>query len=296
MKSFQTKNTKNSNVMKNLFVILSFAVLCVFTSCNKEYAAQVPVSENERVFKDLRQEMVDLNQEKFGDAIDTKAKWWQYLITAVADAGVGFLSGNVGFAISASSLTWTILKDSSAAEDKEIDKSLNSKQIAMSHLLLPDSDINDGVLHNEVIMNLYEKYGEGLFDLSEKTLLEEVVAELSDITGEDPETIIPNIDEAVAELNEYTEIYSSSSTVSEYISSLKQVHPEKSLDLDILEIVFEGFQYIDVTTDNGQYAYELAELIDDSDLPEDVKEDLKSGVSIANASRRLWNEQVIIEK
>lgn len=282
--------------MKNLFVILSFAVLCVFTSCNKEYAAQVPVSENERVFKDLRQEMVDLNQEKFGDAIDTKAKWWQYLITAVADAGVGFLSGNVGFAISASSLTWTILKDSSAAEDKEIDKSLNSKQIAMSHLLLPDSDINDGVLHNEVIMNLYEKYGEGLFDLSEKTLLEEVVAELSDITGEDPETIIPNIDEAVAELNEYTEIYSSSSTVSEYISSLKQVHPEKSLDLDILEIVFEGFQYIDVTTDNGQYAYELAELIDDSDLPEDVKEDLKSGVSIANASRRLWNEQVIIEK
>lgn len=296
MKSFQTKNTKNSNVMKNLFVILSFAVLCVFTSCNKEYAAQVPVSENERVFKDLRQEMVDLNQEKFGDAIDTKAKWWQYLITAVADAGVGFLSGNVGFAISASSLTWTILKDSSAAEDKEIDKSLNSKQIAMSHLLLPDSDINDGVLHNEVIMNLYDKYGEGLFDLSEKTLLEEVVAELSDITGEDPETIIPNIDEAVAELNEYTEIYSSSSTVSEYISSLKQVHPEKSLDLDILEIVFEGFQYIDVTTDNGQYAYELAELIDDSDLPEDVKEDLKSGVSIANASRRLWNEQVIIEK
>lgn len=282
--------------MKNLFVILSFAVLCVFTSCNKEYAAQVPVSENERVFKDLRQEMVDLNQEKFGDAIDTKAKWWQYLITAVADAGVGFLSGNVGFAISASSLTWTILKDSSAAEDKEIDKSLNSKQIAMSHLLLPDSDINDGVLHNEVIMNLYDKYGEGLFDLSEKTLLEEVVAELSDITGEDPETIIPNIDEAVAELNEYTEIYSSSSTVSEYISSLKQVHPEKSLDLDILEIVFEGFQYIDVTTDNGQYAYELAELIDDSDLPEDVKEDLKSGVSIANASRRLWNEQVIIEK
>lgn len=78
-----------------------------------------------------------------------------------------------------------------------------------------------------------------------------------------------------------------------YITELKIIHPNKSEELDVLKVSLEGFQYIDPETDNGQYAKSVVTLIEDSNINPDSKNALISGVSVANASVRLWNEDAI---
>ena len=233
----------------------------------------------------------------------TKArpKWWQVLLTAIADAGVGLLTGNVGYAISASSLSWTVVKDLSVQKietksDDETFCSVRDSVFAMSHLDIDGNDNNDGVLHNQVILKLYERYGEELFKLPEEVLLQAVADEVALLTGCEANEVIPNVAEAKVEMKVYTDAYIESANVDEYIGRLKAVNPEKADALDVLKITLEGFQFVDIKTDDGRYAEKVLDVIDNSDVSPEMKADLSSGVAIANASTRLWNQDELLSE
>lgn len=284
--------------MKKIFALAFVAML--FISCsNKETNNAIPadVTENTEIAA-LKNDLLALNNEMFGQQIETRAKWWKFLLTAIADAGVGLTTGNVGFAISASSLTWTVLKDVHRKVESKADndpvKSVNDSTFAMSYLEIDDED-NDGIIHNQVILNLYEKYGEELFALPEETLLQIVAEEVAAITGCLAEEVIPDITAAKSDMKVYTDAYIESRSIDEYIEYLKIANPEKSDALDVLKITLDGFQFIDTTVDNGDYASRVIDVIDNSDVEATMKEDLKSSVSIANASTRLWNTDAITE-
>lgn len=231
----------------------------------------------------------------------TKArpKWWQVLLTAIADAGVGLLTGNVGYAINASSLTWSIVKDFSVQKietksDDETFCSVRDSVFAMSHLDIDGN--NDGVLHNQVILNLYERYGEEMFKLPEEVLLQAVADEVALLTGCEANEVIPDVAEAKIEMKVYTDAYIESANVDEYIGRLKAVNPEKADALDVLKITLEGFQFVDIKTDDGKYAEKVLDVIDSSDVSPEMKADLSSGVAIANASTRLWNQDELLSE
>lgn len=284
--------------MKKIFALAFVAML--FISCsNKETNNAIPVDVTQNTeIAALKNDLLALNNEMFGQQIETRAKWWKFLLTAIADAGVGLTTGNVGFAISASSLTWTVLKDVHRKVESKADndpvKSVNDSTFAMSYLEIDDED-NDGIIHNQVILKLYEKYGEELFALPEETLLQIVAEEVAAITGCLAEEVIPDITAAKSEMKVYTDAYIESRSVDEYIEYLKIANPEKSDALDVLKITLDGFQFIDTTVDNGDYASRVIDVIDNSDVEATMKEDLKSSVSIANASTRLWNTDAITE-
>ncbi|MDE6147501.1 MAG: hypothetical protein K2G18_05525 [Bacteroidales bacterium] len=290
--------------MKKIVFIMAFLATFLVSCSNKETAVTVPtvdVPQSTEVIA-LKNDLLALNNEMFGQQIDTKARWWKYLLTAIADAGVGLITGNVGFAISASSLTWTVFKDVSKTSDNNIEsdpvKSVNDPVFATSYLDIDDDcplEDNDGMIHNQVILNLYEIYGEDLFDLPEETLLQIVAEEVAAITGCTVEEVVPDIASATADMKVYTDAYLESSSIDEYIEHLKTANPEKSDALDILKITLEGFQFVDATVDNGEYATRVIEIIDNSNVEEAMKDDLKSSVSIANASARLWNTDAATE-
>ena len=223
------------------------------------------------------------------------------MLTAIADAGVGLLTGNVGYAISASSLTWTVVKDLSVQKietksDDETFCSVRDSVFAMSHLDIDGNDNNDGVLHNQVILKLYERYGEELFKLPEEVLLQAVADEVALLTGCEANEVIPNVAEAKVEMKVYTDAYIESANVDEYIGRLKAVNPEKADALDVLKITLEGFQFVDIKTDDGRYAEKVLDVIDNSDVSPEMKADLSSGVAIANASTRLWNQDELLSE
>ncbi len=267
---------------KSFFVMAISAMF--FISCSNKETNVIAVDEPQAPeVVALKNDLKALNNELFGEQVVTKArpKWWQVLLTAIADAGVGLLTGNVGYAISASSLTWTVVRDS---------------VFAMSHLDIDGNDNNDGVLHNQVILKLYERYGEELFKLPEEVLLQAVADEVALLTGCEANEVIPNVAEAKVEMKVYTDAYIESANVDEYIGRLKAVNPEKADALDVLKITLEGFQFVDIKTDDGRYAEKVLDVIDNSDVSPEMKADLSSGVAIANASTRLWNQDELLSE
>ncbi len=287
---------------KSFFVMAISAMF--FISCSNKETNVIAVDEPQAPeVVALKNDLKALNNELFGEQVVTKArpKWWHYLLTAIADAGVGLLTGNVGYAISASSLTWTVVKDLSVQKietksDDETFCSVRDSVFAMSHLDIDGNDNNDGVLHNQVVLNLYERYGEELFKLPEEVLLQAVADEVALLTGCEANEVIPNVAEAKIEMKVYTDAYIESANVDEYIGRLKAVNPEKADALDVLKITLEGFQFVDIKTDDGRYAEKVLDVIDNSDVSPEMKADLSSGVAIANASTRLWNQDELLSE
>jgi len=277
--------------MKNLFYIVALCAVLTTSCTNKESHNITPIKEQDTDIVDLKNDLLALNNEMFGEQIETKAKWWKYLLTAIADAGVGLITGNIGYAISASSLTWTVFKNSVETSEGAENHSINDDKIALAYLEIADEEeeLNDGTIHNKVIINLYNKYGEELFNKSEEVLIQNIAKEVAILTGCSAEEIFPDIHSAKSEMAIYTNAYIESKSIDEYINHLIEYKPEKSEELEILKIALEGFQFVDAETDNGEYASRVTEIIYESNISPEMKEDLRSGVSVANASIRLWN-------
>lgn len=291
---------------KYLFIA---AAICVFvSSCAKNDSASIEIKNepSSNPYAELSTQIESLNQDYL--IPETRAKWWKFLITAVADAGVGLATGNVGYAISASSLTWTVLKDVNGKSDSSSSSTSSSTSPATGEFIKPsikevetslvyldvcDGSVNDGEIHNTVINNIYNRYGEEMFELESEELLTLVATEVAYLTNSTSSSVIADIDKAVSDMSVYTSAYLRSNSVNDYITELKIIHPNKSEELDVLKVSLEGFQYIDPETDNGQYAKSVVTLIEDSNINPDSKNALISGVSVANASVRLWNEDAI---
>lgn len=106
--------------MKKYFVYLFFVLITTLSSCTKDVQnTEITVPEDIAV-KSLKADLTSLNETMFGKStVITKAKWWKILVTALVDAGSGLLTGNISIGISASSLTWTILKDVCTVKQNE---------------------------------------------------------------------------------------------------------------------------------------------------------------------------------
>lgn len=280
-------------------VFLSIVICVLVSSCGKRIEADESLSNP---YVELSTQIQGLNQNYITPG--TKARWWKYLITAVADAGVGLATGRIDYAISASSLTWTMLKDlsdnsgssSTAPELGDRNTSIYDVDVSLTNLdVYEEEGLSDGEIHNIVINNIYNVYGEAMFELESEELLVLVANEVASLTNSNPSSVISDIDRACSEVSVYTNAYLRSSSVDDYIAELKAIHPDKADELDVLKAALEGFQFIDPETDDGQYARDVVNLIEDSDIDDASKNTLTSSVSIANASVRLWNNDAINE-
>lgn len=277
---------------KYLFIA---AAICVFlSSCAKNDSASIEIKNepSSNPYAELSAQIESLNQDYL--IPETRAKWWKYLITAIVDAGVGLINLDVGEAISASTFTWNVLKEikeksTTSATDVALEPSLRASEISLTNLEISEGN-NDGEIHNTVIYNLYDRYGEEMFEFESEELLSLISTEVYNLTGSSPVSNDTNIEAFAAEMDTYTSAYLRSNSVNDFVTELKVLHPDKADELEVLKVSLEGFQYVDPETDNGEYAKKVVTIIKDSNIDSTSKDALISGVSIANASVRLWNE------
>ena len=83
-------------------------------------------------------------------------------------------------------------------------------------------------------------------------------------------------------------------SVSEYIDDLilQTTNQQKKYALDVCKTVLDGLQYIDDT--DTTYVKSVTETISNSNLSKELKKSIMDGISIADASAKLWNTSEIV--
>lgn len=88
--------------------------------------------------------------------------------------------------------------------------------------------------------------------------------------------------------------FDSNKTVEEYYEDLKnQTTDEKQKEaLNICGMVLDGLQYVD--DNDSSYAETATKIIKNSSIEPSMKATLLDGVSVANASAKLWNTDALV--
>lgn len=176
--------------------------------------------------------------------------------------------------------------------DEKVPEPLLEESVSMTNLKKEQwtgEGSSAGILHNTVINNLYHQLGDDFFAISDTVIIYGVAKEVSLLTDQDSIALYSAIIENLEIIRECVDSCKTNNSINEYIGFLKRKFPENSQQLTVFETILEGLQKIDPIENNGEYTDRVMRIIDSSAVREPIKRDLRQGLTVANASARLWN-------
>lgn len=238
--------------------------------------------------KKLKNDLLVLNSNyENNPELQTRFKfklWFRVLAIVVADVACT-IYGNLPTGITASKSANDIMNDLEEKLNKAPSSSLKSN--ALDGLEIGSA----GYIHNKVLIDMYEKYGESMDTLTTEQLLDLASNDVYNLTGE--ANLPLSKSDAVLLVDNVVSKMDLTKSISENIESLKTltIDPELQSKLDICGTFIEGLQMVD---DNDSTYFESAnELIINSDLPTADKLELQDALSVGYASAKLWNTEVL---
>lgn len=289
----KSKTFNFSTIVSILFIV----GIMIFCSCDKNESTPVPTHNSEIIsnLDNLCIEIQDLTDYQIkNNGAGIRAKWWKYLITAAADAcGALVPGGSIGTGISASSLTWTILKDdnNTSKQNNETANHSSIHSIVNQKYTLPKESA--GFIHNKTIERAYNNNGgEDFFNLSEEKQVEILNMYMLEISKEyniEFDSIQLSIANVLKISKSVADLITPNMTVEEYTLALKTISPDVAYHrcIDILSSVIEGLANSSANED--VYINNILNAIQSSELDKNSKERISNAVSIAFASSMLWN-------
>lgn len=276
----------------NVFII-AIAMVLTFTGCNNEVTGLPSLSkEQTEAIENVKVELGNLNDSYKDSQTRGLKKWLRWLIFGAADVA-GALGGGVSGACAASTLAWTVTKEEKVAETRaqftRIDDIADLKDENLAGL----DEGSMGYTHNKVISSAF-KNNEDICTKSKEEILAIVLDELKKQTGTELS------ENQKKEVMEYTtkilNSFDSNKTVEEYFKELEAqtTDVQQKEALNICSMVLDGLQYVDDS--DVTYAETATKIIQKSSLSLDLKKTLIDGISVANASAKLWNTKVLEPK
>lgn len=292
----------------NTFIVAAAMVLS-FTGCSNEVTGLSSLNkEQTKEIENVKVELTDLNN-SYKATAQTRGlkKWLRWLIFGAADVA-GALGGGVSGACTASSLAWTVTKSETMAEKPEQETATKTTSLTETRaqvIQLSDSaDIKNGnlegldegsmgYLHNKVISSAFIE-NEDICTKSNEEVMNIILDELKKQTGMDFSE--SQRKEVMAYTTKIINSFDSSKTVEEYFKELEaQTTDVKQKEaLSICGMVLDGLQYVD--DNDTTYAETATKIIQNSSIDPEMKKTLLDGVSVANASAKLWNTEVLDTK
>ena len=228
---------------------------------------------------------------------ETRASLWKRLkkwcVVVCADAIAGLLTNDSDVASNVSLSAAQLLAyqpfDPSTPEIMSLDRALDQELLANPSWARTSLD-NSGYLHNKVLVTLYQIHGDNLLTLS----LDEIYADADSIASNAPAfgIVSPAVrNEAQSIFAQINEVYNATETMEEFFEEAKIQFPNERQQLNVFEVVMNGFFQIDLNADNGEYLNTVMQTINTSSLPEVDKQMLRTGISIGHASAFLWSRQ-----
>ena len=144
--------------------------------------------------------------------------------------------------------------------------------------------INDGVLHNSTIADIYSVYGNDMFSVPLDTLLCKFNCEAEAYGMSNSES-----DTANQMVDVISQICETASNLDDFFAQMTKAYPEMTGELAVLKEVMRGYDILDIENDNSEYAQALADIVSKSNISAESKKKLLGAIAVANASVRLWN-------
>ena len=154
-----------------------------------------------------------------------------------------------------------------------------------------------GYFHNKVITQLaIENPDWTTFDkikLSKglATTVDKCVSATSDVKLSDAD-----INKIADNADVIAKIVDEANDVDELMDAMIKVYPDQKAKLNVLREVLKGFEQCkEMDQDGLGYAEDLLKILDKYNLDEDTKNQIVSGIVVANASSKLWNPDYVPE-
>lgn len=277
--------------MKTKLISMFLIVAILFSTSGCSNISDDNVYQGEmktEALKKLKNDLLVLNSNyENNPELQTRFKfklWFRVLAIVVADVACT-IYGNLPTGITASKSANDIMDDLEEKLNKAPSSSLKSN--ALDGLEIGSA----GYIHNKVLIDMYEKYGESMDTLTTEQLLDLASNDVYNLTGE--ANLPLSKSDAVLLVDNVVGKMDLTKSISENIESLKTltIDPELQSKLDICGTFIEGLQMVD---DNDSTYFESAnELIINSDLPTADKLELQDALSVGYASAKLWNTEVL---
>lgn len=301
---------------KIIFIFLLDCVCYCFFSCgNDEVTCEVNAEDSEQVcyndhFMSLKNNIKTLNEETFGDEVKTRGifKFFKKLLSIVISDAAGAIvgtaispgTGTVVGAVSASAYVATRNVD-------DINISFGMHKISINEKSLDGVVIENpaikttfadsiGYFHNLILVSMNNSGKLPLMVQSSEEIVNNVYLEASRISS--IPTSIKDADELVSVNNDMRRFVESGIAVflpdddfDAYCNKLSGLYPEKANEISVLKEFVYGLSNIDINETDTEYLQKILLLIDESEIDEISKKNLKSAVLVGNASYRLWNVQ-----
>lgn len=277
--------------MKTKLISMFLIVAILFSTSGCSNVSDDNVYQGEmktEALKNLKNDLLVLNSNyENNPELQTRFKfklWFRVLAIVVADVACT-IYGNLPTGITASKSANDIMNDLEEKLNKAPSSSLKSN--ALDGLEIGSA----GYIHNKVLIDMYEKYGESMDTLTTEQLLDLASNDVYNLTGE--ANLPLSKSDAVLLVDNVVSKMDLTKSISENIENLKTltIDPELQSKLDICGTFIEGLQMVD---DNDSTYFESAnELIINSDLPTADKLELQDALSVGYASAKLWNTEVL---
>ena len=293
--------------MKKIIVILVAVIAAVFTSCSNEQAGIITTSnnvveENANVANFVAlQDQISTFNDSLGINHQVTRGFFSRLWKVICADAVGGLFGNrwggpAGAVVGAAACSGGAALENSTrafAEKKidfryEMDTDLDGLVPSSTNGSASNSEDSIGYFHNKALVNL--KNSNKLISIHDMPvlLLDEVKNEIpqnTTFTDKDSVQLNKTYQEFVANEEKFT-----GNDISSYEKHLVDCYPSQSNEIKVICEFLKGITNIDAV-DANSYTSKILEMVENTQLPGNIKRNLRNGVIVGNASKKLWKLQ-----
>lgn len=294
---------------KVLFIFVAFVAI-VFSSCSNEMTSVAPPTTPNKIEGSAKQaalaalqgQIATINNSACISTPETRGlgsffrRLWRVVYTDAVGAIFGFKFGPVGSVVGAAACsTFTGVQDEMNSRATLEQSNLEFKYKLNDDLsdLVPITDtetqptIQDsiGYLHNKAILNLNKELKPISINSIPVLLQDEVKAEMPKQYTFTPTDSI-NLNQTYQMFVKNEQAFTGND-IDTYEKHLVACYPQQSGEIKVVSEFLKGISSIEAESEK-EYIKTILKLIDEANLSAEVKQSLRNGVIVGNASHRLW--------
>lgn len=292
-----------------VFASVLCAMLCV-SACSPENGKALDTSSDpivdEVAYVNLKSSILGINDgyaiqsvnKNVGKQTIAKKGFWKWLAKVFTAIGAdvagsisvdsnGKTSWNLKQGVDCSVAVWKLWDTTKKADSNTL--KINSE--AVPNLNGNKIEDNAGFIHNKVIINMYEKYGDELISFTDAQMADVIDQEYNKVIN-DAQLVSVNSDNSVIDKDVVNHIYSIVSNcedVDEFIDVITKEYPQCKSDFEVLKLAIDGLTTQSLPEDKvDAYTKDVITAVDDSKIAVDSKNLLKTTIGVSRGSSRLW--------
>lgn len=273
--------------------VLGVLALCIYACSGmegnkvaeqEEYAAEV-------AFDELTNRIAALDMQYVGSDPQTRGRFWNFFKRLVGcDAGGAALGAGGGFiGAIVGAILGSIMGVSIYVHEQSVCMSIqNANQEIAAQLELYDAADTVGLIHNQIISEIFNEKGEAIYSLSQNDLKELILDKVEKHCGPISLPIMEELSELDANVQKMIKVFQDEDLEAS-MTAIVDLIPERQNEIMILDKYYSKLKELSSDQEVVEYTNKFNQLVDDSAISKDSKDFIGSAVSVGANSNLLWD-------